>query len=196
MPIARPRRKLPLVVAALAVARVADANGDGALDRGDLRVFADGIDDDADGYVDDLSGWDTVNDDDDEFDDRYFGHGTGRAGIVAPETNNALGVAGVCPRCPLMNVRIDNTFVCSSQGVARGAIFAVDHGARVISMSLGCTTASRMRRGAFHYATRKNVLAVNAMAKEFSFHHNFMAVFDDVMGIGAVTPNSRNGTTT
>jgi len=47
-------------------------------------VFADGIDNDGDGYVDDLSGWDAVNDDGDEFDDRFFGHGTGRAGIVAP----------------------------------------------------------------------------------------------------------------
>ena len=177
-------------------ARVTDFNGDGAVDRGDLRVFADGVDNDGDGYVDDLSGWDANDNDGDEFDHRYFGHGTGRAGIVAPETDNTLGVAGVCPRCPLMNVRIDNTFVCSSEGVARGAIFAVDHGARVINMSLGCTTASRMLRGAFDYATRKNVLAVNAMANEFSFHHNFMAVFDDVMGIGAVTPNSRNGTTT
>src|SRR5206468_10538599 len=88
--------------------RVTDLNGDGAVDRGDLRVFADGMDNDGDGYVDDLSGWDANDNDGDEFDHRYFGHGTGRAGIVAPETDNALGAAGVCPRCPLMNVRIAN----------------------------------------------------------------------------------------
>src|SRR5438445_11432 len=57
--------------------RVTDLNADGVVDRGDLTVFADGIDDDGDGYVDDLSGWDAVNDDADEFDDRFFGHGTG-----------------------------------------------------------------------------------------------------------------------
>src|SRR5262249_43824106 len=101
-------------------ARVSDSNGDGALDRGDLRVFVDGIDNDHNGYVDDLSGWDADDDDGDEFDQRYFGHGTGRAGILAPETNNGLGVAGVCPRCPMMNVRIDDTYVCSSDGVAKG----------------------------------------------------------------------------
>src|SRR5207237_8194902 len=38
--------------------------------------------------------------------------------------------------------------------------------------------------------------AVTVMSNDFSFHDNVMAVFDDVMGIGAVTPNSRNGTTT
>ncbi|HEX9504968.1 MAG TPA: S8 family serine peptidase, partial [Acidimicrobiia bacterium] len=176
--------------------RVTDLNTDGVVDRGDLRVFADGLDDDGDGYVDDLSGWDAANDDGDEFDDRFFGHGTGRAGIVAPETNNALGVAGICPRCPLMNVRIDYTYVCSSAGVAKGAIFAVDHGARVMNMSLGCTTVSRMLRGAFEYARRNNVLAFDAMANEFSFHQNVPAVFHHVVGVGAVTADSRNATTT
>src|SRR5437667_6018678 len=176
--------------------RVADLNGDGVVDRGDLAVFADGVDDDGDGYVDDLSGWDAVNDDNDEFDDRFFGHGTGRAGIVAPETNNALGVAGICPQCPLMNVRIDYTYVCSSAGVAKGAIFAVDHGARVINMSLGCTTASRMLRGAFEYARRNNVLAFDAMANEFSFHQNVPAIYHHVVGVGAITANNRNATTT
>jgi len=176
--------------------RVTDLNTDGVVDRGDLRVFADGIDNDGDGYVDDLSGWDAVNDDGDEFDDRFFGHGTGRAGIVAPETNNALGVAGICPQCPLMNVRIDYTYVCSSAGVAKGAIFAVDHGARVINMSLGCTTASRMLRGAFEYARRNNVLAFDAMANEFSFHQNVPAIYHHVVGVGAITANNRNATTT
>ncbi|TMB58958.1 MAG: hypothetical protein E6J56_01335, partial [Deltaproteobacteria bacterium] len=176
--------------------RVSDTNGSGALDRGDLRVFVDHLDNDGNGYVDDLSGWDADDDDGDEFDHRYFGHGTGRAGIVAPETNNGLGVAGVCPNCPLMNVRIDDTFVCESEGVAKGAIYAVDAGASVINMSLGCTTASRLSRGAFDYATSNNVLAVNASANEFSYHQNFQSIFDDVMTIGAVVPDNRNLTTT
>jgi subtilisin family serine protease len=176
--------------------RVTDGNGSGAVDRGDLRTFADGVDDDGNGYVDDLSGFDTDDDDGDEFDDRYFGHGTGRAGIAAPETDNGLGVAGVCPDCPLMNVRIDDTFVHSSEGVAKGAIYAIDNGASVINMSLGGTTASRLSRGAFVYATRKDVVAVNASANEFSFHQNFQSVFDDVMTIGGITPNSTALTTT
>ncbi|TMA83131.1 MAG: hypothetical protein E6J77_14800, partial [Deltaproteobacteria bacterium] len=162
--------------------RVSDTNGSGALDRGDLRVFVDHVDNDGNGYVDDLSGWDADDDDGDEFDHRYFGHGTGRAGIVAPETNNGRGVAGVCP--------------CESEGVAKGAIYAVDAGASVINMSLGCTTASRLSRGAFDYATSNNVLAVNASANEFSYHQNFQSIFDDVMTIGAIVPDNRNLTTT
>jgi subtilisin family serine protease len=173
-----------------------DVNGSGVVDRGDLRVLADGVDDDGNGYVDDLSGWDTDDDDGDEFDHRYFGHGTGRAGIVGPATDNGRGVAGVCPDCPLMNVRVDDSFVVQSEGVAKGAIYAIDNGASVINMALGATTASRLSRGAFDYATSRNVLAVNATANEFSYHQNFQTVFDDVMGIGAVTPDNRQNVTT
>src|SRR6059058_741980 len=82
------------------------------------------------------------------------------------------------------------------RSVAKGAIFAVDHGARVINMSLGCTTASRMLRGAFEYARRNNVLAFDAMANEFSFHQNVPAIYHHVVGVGAITANNRNATTT
>src|SRR5207245_8703269 len=102
----------------------------------------------------------------------------------------------ICPQCRLMYGRIDYTDVCSSAGVAKGAIFAVDHGARVINMSLGCTTASRMLRGAFEYARRNNVLAFGAMANEFSFHQNVPAIYHHVVGVGAITANNRNATTT
>src|SRR5262245_29997903 len=95
-----------------------------------------------------------------------------------------------------MNVRVDDTFVCSSDGLAKGVMYAVDNGARVLNMSLGALSASTMLRGAFDYATRKNVLAVNASANEFSFHHNFASVFDDVMTIGGVVPNDRSNTRT
>ncbi len=166
------------------------------IDRGDLRLFADGVDTDQNGYVDDLSGWDSDDDDGDEFDHRYFGHGTGRAGIAAPETDNLLGVAGVCPRCPLMSVRIDDTFVCTSEGLAKGVVYAVDNGARVLNMSLGALSGSTMLRSAFDYATKRNVLALNASANEFSFHHNFASIFDDVMTIGGVTANDRGTTRT
>jgi len=176
--------------------RVADLNGSGVVDRGDLRLFVDGVDDDGNGYVDDLSGWDSDDDDGDEFDHRYFGHGTGRAGIIAPATNNGLGVAGVCPACPLMNVRVDDTFVVTSDGVGKGAVYAIDNGASVVNMALGATTASLLSRGAINYATSKNVLAVNASANEFSYHHNFQTVFDDVMAIGAVTADNRQNVTT
>ena len=57
-----------------------DKNNNGRLDAGDLILnFSDGIDDDKNGYVDDISGWDFMKNDNDPYDDTRYGHGTGEA---------------------------------------------------------------------------------------------------------------------
>jgi len=61
------------------------------------------IDDDGNGYIDDVYGIDTVNNDSDPFDDN--GHGTFTAGIIAAEGNNNIGIAGVCWHCKIMAVK-------------------------------------------------------------------------------------------
>src|SRR5258706_805912 len=58
--------------------RVSDMNGNGVLDAQDLiRVFSNNMDDDGNGYADDISGWDFFHNDNDPADDTHFGHGTG-----------------------------------------------------------------------------------------------------------------------
>jgi subtilisin family serine protease len=166
--------------------RITDTVTPGVMTRGDLRVFEDGLDDDGNGFVDDISGWDARDGDGDEFRTNGDGHGTGRNGFIGAETDNGEGIAGICPRCTLANVRTDGSFVTRTEGPGIGALWTADHGHEVINMALGATSASTMTRAAFEYATRKNVLALNASANEFSFHHNFQTVFDDVMSIGGV----------
>src|SRR5207247_7570554 len=67
-----------------------------------------------------------------------FGHGTHVAGIAAAATNNDVGIAGMCPNCSILSVKVLN-----SQGsgyisdVAAGITYAASHGARVISLYLG-----------------------------------------------------------
>jgi autotransporter-associated beta strand protein len=68
--------------------RITDRNGNGRIDGGDiLAAWSDGLDDDGNGYVDDLIGWDFVNNDNDPFDDN--GHGTHGAGLIVQVAANA-----------------------------------------------------------------------------------------------------------
>jgi subtilisin family serine protease len=90
------------------------------------------VDDDNNGFVDDIRGWDFANNDNDTADD--FGHGTHCAGIVGAVTNNTLGISGVCWNCKIMPIKI-GSYSISSDAAANGIKYAADNGADVISMS-------------------------------------------------------------
>ena len=69
--------------------RVGDRNGNGLLDPQDLiKAFSDGRDGDHNGYVDDISGWDFAEDDNDPADLVRYGHGTGESEDSSAEANN------------------------------------------------------------------------------------------------------------
>ncbi len=93
-----------------------------------------------------------------------FGHGTHVAGIAAGATNNNVGVAGMCPNCGILSVKVLN-----DQGsgyisdVASGITYAASHGARVISLSLGGSGRSETLHSALDYAIANNALPVCAM---------------------------------
>ena len=117
------------------------------------EIADNGVDDDGNGYIDDVRGWDWVDniggaasgeDSDEEDNDPadFNGHGTHCAGIAAASTDNGIGVAGASFGCPVMALRAgyENTL---GQGTvvfsfAAAAIeYAVEHGARVVSLSFG-----------------------------------------------------------
>jgi subtilisin family serine protease len=107
-----------------------------------------------------IAGYDYVNNDDDPLDDN--GHGTHIAGIVAAGLNG-IGTVGVCPQCKLMPVKVLDERSGGNWGlVAKGILYAVDHGARVINLSLGATISSLTLENAIQYAQKNNVVVVAA----------------------------------
>ena len=169
---------------------VPDANGNGFLDLFDTAVLTptDGLDNDGNGYVDDFSGWDFDDDDNDEDDALDYGHGSGRIGIIAAATDNGLGIAGVCPECALMSVRVADTFVVSADDLARSVVFAADAGAQVVNMALGSLGNSRMLREAFAYGVSKGVVYCASIGNQWSFHHHWPASYEDMIAMGALDP--------
>lgn len=117
--------------------------------RNSKEIEGNGIDDDNNGFVDDMIGWDFVSNDNLPYDlaveptDLLMGggnpgHGTHCAGNVAAKGNNSLGIAGVAPNVKIMSLRFLSE---KGEGTSADAIkaikYAVDNGARVLSNSWG-----------------------------------------------------------
>ena len=90
-------------------------------------------------------------------------HGTHVAGIIGAQGNNSAGIAGVAFGVKVMPVKVlDCTGVGSLSDVSSGLIWAVDHGAKIVNVSLGSPFDGATLRGAVTYASSHNVLVVSA----------------------------------
>ncbi|HEY9166609.1 MAG TPA: S8 family serine peptidase [Candidatus Kryptonia bacterium] len=120
-----------------------------------------GVDDDNDGYVDDLHGWDFINNDGDPSDDNS--HGTHVAGIACAVGNNGIGIAGVDWHARIMPIKV---FQSNGQGdaatITQGIYYAVLKGATVINMSFGSYAESLTMEAALQYAYAQCVLVAAA----------------------------------
>jgi thermitase len=128
-------------------------------------------------------GYDWVNNDADPIDDH--GHGTHCAGIVAAVLNNNIGTAG------LAQVRVMAEKALNSEGsgywdwVANGIVHAVDHGARIISMSLGGYGESELVHEAVRYAHEAGVLVVAAAGNDNTNMKSYPAAYEGVIAVAA-----------
>ena len=178
--------------------RVGDRNGNGILDPGDLiQAFSNCRDDDENGYVDDISGYDffegthcgSASGDNDPGDDVRFRHGTGIASTAAAETNNGIDEAGVCPRCRVLPVRVGDSFVVDANRFARGVVFAVTAGASVIGSALGSYNNTPAARRAVDFAYARGVPVIASAADEFSYHHNFPSLYGHAFYVNTIRFN-------
>lgn len=100
------------------------------------EISGNAIDDDGNGYVDDIIGWDFVNDDNAPMDGT--GHGSHLTGIIAASGNNAFGIAGINWNSSIMVVRFINSAGYGTTADAIKAIeYARENGADVINCSWG-----------------------------------------------------------
>jgi subtilisin family serine protease len=115
------------------------------------EVAGNGVDDDGNGFVDDVHGANLFDGAGDAGDDE--GHGTHIAGIVAAAANNGIGGSGLAPRARIMAVKVlDANRNSDSSLVARGIRYAVDAGARILNVSLNGDASSRTLDDAIAYA--------------------------------------------
>ncbi len=172
------------------------------LDHPDLRsvlwtnqgeIPDNGVDDDGNGKTDDTHGWhfyqncntgvcvpqeNRILQDDN-------GHGTHVSGIIAAQTDNGIGIAGVSWGAEAMTVKVLDAYGDGYYSdVAAGIIYAVDNGARVINLSLGGQEPSQLLQDAVNYAHDRGVLTVAAAGNDGG-HVLYPAACDNVMAVAA-----------
>ncbi|MBZ0200299.1 MAG: S8 family serine peptidase [Ignavibacteriaceae bacterium] len=120
-----------------------------------------GVDDDGNGKIDDIRGWDWINNDNDPKDDNS--HGTHVAGIAAAKGNNGLGIAGVNWNAKIMVIKV---FQSSGRGdaatITQGIVYAKNKGATVINMSFGSYARSLTMEDALANAYATTILVAAA----------------------------------
>ncbi len=149
-----------------------------------------GIDDDGNGYVDDVNGWNFYEESPDVRD--VFYHGTHVAGIIAARMNNGRGIAGIAP-----GVRVMPLGIFSPRGVGtyydliRALLYAADEGAAVINLSLGATSYSYGEALAVAYAYARGAVLVAAAGNRASDRVFYPAAHPQVIGVAATRVNGQ-----
>jgi len=151
--------------------------------------IADGIDNDGNGFVDDIHGVDCRNRDGDPMDDNN--HGTHVAGIIAADTNNGIGIAGVDRRARLMALKF---LGADGRGFLSDAIrcidYAIAHDVSVTNHSWGTTTNSRALRDVFARAAAADQIAVTSagnagVSTDTSPHYPSGFELDSIIAVGS-----------
>jgi thermitase len=153
------------------------------------EVPGNGLDDDGNGYVDDTWGWDFYNGDNDPVDD--FMHGTAVSSLAAGVRDGA-GVAGVCPWCQVVAVKVLGSAGSGTLDmVAQGIVYAADLGARVINLSLGAAAGSSTLENAVDDAWSKGALVVAAAGNDGAEILFYPAAYANAMAIAATDDQDR-----
>ncbi|MHC4278801.1 MAG: S8 family serine peptidase [Planctomycetota bacterium] len=143
-----------------------------------------GVDDDLNGFIDDVYGYDFFNKDSEPIDDN--GHGTHCAGIIAANSDNGLDIAGTSPSAKIMAVKFLNDDGGGMVADAAEAIYyAVENGADILSNSWGSFFSLSLVEEACKYAYSQGVVVVAAAGNEYSDWPRYPAYYPEVISVAA-----------
>jgi hypothetical protein len=139
------------------------------------------------GYVDDISGWDFMKNDNDPYDDTRYGHGTGEARDSVSQTNNGIGSRGRLPQVPLHpDARRRQLHHRRRTISARPSSTRPTTAPRSCSARSAPSTCTDFAQPRSTTPTRSNVLVITSMADENSRHHNMPAAANHTLPVHAI----------
>ncbi len=158
-----------------------DLNGRVWVNKNETR---NGRDDDGNGFIDDVNGYNFAYDNSNVKDDG--GHGTNISGTVGATTNNSIGFAGIDQKCKLMICKnLDDENLGEYSWWSASLYYAANNGARVLNMSEGGYDYSKTLENAINFAYDAGCLIVASMMNKNNGDTYYPASFKNVLAIGA-----------
>lgn len=188
-----------------------DINGNGRFDpwpstetRQGISGDFDGIDNDNNGFADDVAGYDFTDQPRSPFGGDYLfedpypqddnSHGTVVSGIIAAKADNKVGGSGIAPDCKLVVLR---AFAANGGGedddVARAIVYAADNGVQVLNLSFGDVYPSQTMHAAIQYAYSKGVIMVSSAGNGTGDDLHYPSGFNEVISVSASTIDQASG---
>ena len=161
-----------------------------------------GVDDDGNGFIDDVSGYNFFDNNNDPSPGSFVAefHGTAVAGVIGAGSNNSLGITGIADpfNVELLPLRVlgGPNGTGSSDDIAEAIVYAVDNGADVINLSLGGPGFSLSLLNSLAYAEANDVLVVAAAGNDGQNNDLFPTFpasfgFDNILSVAATDSTDR-----
>lgn len=121
------------------------------------------------------------------------GHGTAVASVIAADTDDGVGIAGISPNSPIYGYQVCDPFGCPVSAIVGAIVDAVDDGADVINMSLGGPFFTFAEMNAVRYAFSRGVLVVASAGNDGMPWTNYPAGYRDALSVAAVITGTNTG---
>ncbi|TET46292.1 T9SS type A sorting domain-containing protein [candidate division TA06 bacterium] len=172
-----------------------DLNGNGVFDTfpdgngGDLNFY----DDDGNGFIDDVIGWDFISWDWDPTPDVMEGsqHGTSTYGISNAVTDNAVGVSGLAWECVGMAFRCGSGLSIFTAQAIQAMYYAVGNGAHVLNNSWGGYSPNSNVNAVVQFAHSQNLVIVASAGNDNSQAIHYPSGYANVIAVAATDANDR-----
>ncbi|RMG61993.1 MAG: hypothetical protein D6722_18900 [Bacteroidetes bacterium] len=195
----------------IAINTLEDLNGNGRFEpwpvsevRHGLSGDFDGLDNDGNGYADDVIGYDFVDQPRSPFGGDYLNpdpnplddnsHGTVVSGVIVARMDNRLGGAGIAPDCRVMVLR---AFGADGAGedddIARAIVYATDQGVRILNFSFGDIYPSSLMHAAIQYAHSQGVIMIASAGNATGDALHYPSSYPEVISVSATAADLATG---